>query len=235
MKKLVLAVMAVVLTACTSVPNYRSLANQVVPTNVELVAEITDFFSGVKTVKAYCSGVAVSPTHIITAGHCTKAAQEAEGELRKFLKDGKIMVRLQDGTVVLARIVAETFAEDEDPAKSHDSALLITDEPVLTAVAVIGNSDDLAVGDQVAIVGNSFGQLKHSFTVGVVSYVNRELPGAGVFIQTDALSAPGNSGGPVFDMNGKLIGILVRGGGGISLLVPINLVMKDLMDKVHGK
>jgi len=232
MKKLVLAVMAVVLTGCVTVPNYRALANQVVPTNVELVGTFINPFSGESEVKTYCSGVAVSPTHIITAGHCTSAAKEMNDSLKILLVDGRIQVRLQDDRVVLAKIIMEAFNE-ESQEKSRDIALLIIDEPLLTP-AIVGDSDTLAVGDLVAIVGNSFGDLKHSFTIGVVSYVNRKLT-VGNFIQTDALSAGGNSGGPVFDMEGRLVGILVRGGGGISLMIPINEAVVHIMHGLHQK
>lgn len=239
MKKLMLAVMAVALTACTSLTTgYRSLASIVVPTNIEMVAEKLDYFSGQRSVVTYCSGVAVNPHTIITAGHCTKAAKTASESERTDLTimwDGKVKIRLQNGKTYLATIVKEAFSEGDD--KSRDWAVLQIDEDVLT-YAAIGNSDDLAVGDELAIVGNSYGEMIFTFSTGVVSYINRELKGYGVFIQTTAFAAPGNSGGGVFDMHGRLIGILTRGGGGISFVVPINLMLAELHgldQRTHGQ
>lgn len=238
MKKLMLAVMAVVLTACTSLTTgYRSLASIVVPTNIEMVAEKLDYFSGQRSVITYCSGVAVNSRTIITAGHCTKAAKNAASTERTDLTimwDGKVKIRLQNGQTYLATIVKDSFSEGE---LAQDWAVLKIDEDVLTFVQ-IGNSDDLAVGDELAIVGNSYGEMIFTFSTGVVSYINRELPGYGVFIQTTAFAAPGNSGGGVFDMHGRLVGILTRGGGGISFVVPINLMLAELHDikeSTHGR
>lgn len=223
--------MAVVLTACTTVvaPNYRALAKQVTPTNVELIGDFYNLWTGeTRADAAYCSGVAVGPTKIITAGHCTEAAKEIPVHQGVALFDGKVKVRLSDGRIVLATILVSKFVEGKKEL-SRDVALLEIDTGEVPVVAEIGNSDMVAVGDQIAIVGNTFGELAHSFTIGVVSYVNRVISD-GVFIQTDALSGGGNSGGPVFNMDGEVIGILTRGGGGVSLVIPINEVLLDLAE-----
>lgn len=226
MKKLLATLAVFALVACSTYPNYRSLASKTVPTNVELIGTRYNLYTGeIFEDVAYCSGVAVSPTTIITAGHCTEAAKNIPASMGVLLFDGKIKIRTHDGRILLAEILKSEYAE-KDAKDSRDVALLEIKDGNLR-FAGVGDSDLVQVGDQLAIVGNSFGQLKHSFTIGVVSYVNRELK-EGTFIQTDTLSAPGNSGGPVFDMNGDVVGILTRGGAGISLVIPINLVLKHL-------
>jgi len=92
---------------------------------------------------------------------------------------------------------------------------------------VIGDSDDLSVGEWVVAIGSPFG-LEQTVTAGIVSAKGRVI-GAGPyddFIQTDASINPGNSGGPLIDMDGKVIGIntaIVAGGQGIGFAIPINL------------
>lgn len=236
MKKLLLAVVAAVLTACSTspvVPNYRALANKVVPSNVELVGNFYNLWTGeTRMDAAYCSGVVVSPKRIITAAHCTEAAKTIPAQNGEALFNGKIKVRLYDGRVVLAKILVSNFKETGG-VLARDVALLEVEEGGLKKVAELGDSDSVAVGDQLAIVGNTFGDLKHSFTIGVVSYIHRQLS-VGNFIQTDALSGGGNSGGPVFDMDGKVIGILTRGGGGVSLAIPINEVISQLAEALKN-
>lgn len=224
MKKFVLAVMAVILTACTTtgIPSYRSLAAQVVPTNVELRATLKNYLNDTTEDVTYCSGVIVSPTHILTAGHCTEAAKNIPAEKGQAVWDGKVKIRLIDGTEVYAKIIVSAFKEGDTTESARDVALLMTDQPVLKNIAKIGNSNSVHVGDTIFIVGNSYGDLVYTFSMGVVSYINRELKSYGVFLQTDTFAAPGNSGGPVFDAEGKLIGLLVRGGGGVSFVLPIN-------------
>ena len=75
------------------------------------------------------------------------------------------------------------------------------------AVAPLGNSDDLRVGEWVMAIGNPFG-FDHSVTAGIVSAKGRFIPGNYEdFIQTDASINPGNSGGPLIDLRGNVIGV----------------------------
>ncbi|MBI5379151.1 MAG: trypsin-like peptidase domain-containing protein [Nitrospirae bacterium] len=101
-----------------------------------------------------------------------------------------------------------------------------------------GDSDALEVGDWVVAIGNPFG-LSHTVTAGIVSAKGRVL-GTGPyedFIQTDAAINMGNSGGPLFNLRGEVVGIntaLVSGGQGIGFAIPSNQakeVLNDLRQK----
>ena len=113
--------------------------------------------------------------------------------------------------------------------KSSDIAVLKIEAHSLPAVR-LGNSDQLSVGDYVLAIGAPFG-LEETATAGIVSATARSLPGdSGVpFIQTDAAVNPGNSGGPLFDAGGAVVGInsqiYTNSGGyqGVSFAIPINL------------
>jgi serine protease Do len=113
--------------------------------------------------------------------------------------------------------------------KASDIAVLKIDAHGLPTVR-IGNSDGLGVGDYVLAIGAPFG-LEETATAGIISATGRSLPGDGAvpFIQTDAAVNPGNSGGPLFDSTGAVVGInsqiYTNSGGyqGVSFAVPINL------------
>jgi serine protease Do len=113
--------------------------------------------------------------------------------------------------------------------KASDIAVLKIDAHGLPVVR-LGNSDGLGVGDYVLAIGAPFG-LEETATAGIVSATGRSLPGDGAvpFIQTDAAVNPGNSGGPLFDSSGAVVGInsqiYTNSGGyeGVSFAIPINL------------
>jgi serine protease Do len=116
--------------------------------------------------------------------------------------------------------------------KSSDIAVLKINASGLPSVR-IGNSDKLGVGDYVLAIGEPFG-LEETATAGIVSAKGRSLPGDGYvpFIQTDAAVNPGNSGGPLFDAEGSVVGInaqiYTNSGGyqGVSFAIPINLAVQ---------
>ena len=113
--------------------------------------------------------------------------------------------------------------------RSSDIAVLKIDAHDLPIVH-LGNSDQLAVGDYVMAIGAPFG-LQETATAGIVSAKGRSLPNGSYvsFIQTDAAVNPGNSGGPLFNASGAVVGInseiYTNSGGyqGISFAIPINL------------
>ncbi len=147
---------------------------------------------------------------------------------------GTVTVTTQDGHNYVAKIVGH----DE----KSDIALLKIDAKHDLAVAPLGNSDDLKVGEWVMAIGNPFG-FDHSVTAGIVSAKGRFIPGNYEdFIQTDASINPGNSGGPLIDLRGDVVGvncaIYTRTGisMGIGFAVPIELVKEELPQlKSSGK
>ncbi len=113
-----------------------------------------------------------------------------------------------------------------------DIAVLRIDARDLPTVR-LGDARQLEVGDPVLAIGAPYG-LEQSATQGIVSAKGRSLPGDAVvpFIQTDAAVNPGNSGGPLFDGSGAVVGINAqiysRSGGfqGLSFAIPINVALK---------
>ena len=107
------------------------------------------------------------------------------------------------------------------------------------AVATLGNSDALRVGEWAIAIGNPFG-LDQTVTVGVVSATGRADVGIASyenFIQTDASINPGNSGGPLVNLHGEVIGIntaIVATGQGIGFAIPANMakrITSQLIDR----
>jgi serine protease Do len=123
-----------------------------------------------------------------------------------------------------------------------DVALLSVDVPRLSPLA-LGNSDDLQVGEWLVVLGDPFGD-EVTASVGVVSATGREVAGSLVpgramgfrtFLQTDARVHRGNSGGPVLDTAGQVVGIAVATGdrpGEVSFAIPINRV-KEVVDALR--
>jgi serine protease Do len=102
--------------------------------------------------------------------------------------------------------------------RTNDIAVLKVDAQGLDAVE-IGSSSDLIVGDQVVAIGNPLGELTSTLTVGYVSAKERTVSTDGTIInmiQTDAAINSGNSGGPLFNMKGQVVGITTAKYSGAS-------------------
>jgi serine protease Do len=149
-------------------------------------------------------------------------------------KAEKITVTLTDKREFKAKLIGA----DE----RTDVALLKIDGGNLPVVK-LGKSSNLQVGQWVLAIGSPFG-LDNSVTSGIVSALGRQLPDDSYvpFIQTDAAVNPGNSGGPLFNLDGEVVGInsqiLSRSGGfmGISLAIPIDVALDVTAQlKAHGK
>jgi len=145
-----------------------------------------------------------------------------------------VTVRLTDRREFKAKVVGKD--------KQTDIAVLKIDARGLPTVK-LGRSADANVGEWVAAIGSPFG-FENSVSAGIVSAKGRSLPDASYvnFIQTDVAVNPGNSGGPLFNLAGEVIGInsqiYSRSGGyqGISFAIPIEVALnvKDQLVK-HGK
>ena len=145
-----------------------------------------------------------------------------------------VTVRLTDRREFKAKVVGKD--------KQTDIAVLKIDARSLPTVK-LGRSADANVGEWVAAIGSPFG-FENSVSAGIVSAKGRSLPDASYvnFIQTDVAVNPGNSGGPLFNLAGEVIGInsqiYSRSGGyqGISFAIPIEVALnvKDQLVK-HGK
>ena len=101
---------------------------------------------------------------------------------------------------------------------SNDVALLKVEGDGFPAVT-LGSSDDLIVGDQVAAIGNPLGELTSTLTVGYVSAKERDVSNESTvisMIQTDCAINSGNSGGPLFNMKGEVVGITTAKYSGMS-------------------
>ncbi len=111
------------------------------------------------------------------------------------------------------------------------------------ATVRLGDSDKLEVGEWVVAIGSPFG-LESTATQGIISALGRSLPGDSYvpFIQTDAAVNPGNSGGPLINTQGEVIGInaqiFTQSGGymGLSFAIPINVATRIAEQiKAHGR
>jgi serine protease Do len=145
----------------------------------------------------------------------------------------RIEVRLADGSSLRAQLVGTDEATDLAVIKIEGNNY---------PFAVLGDSDEVRVGEWALAIGNPFG-LDNTVTLGIISARGRQgISGLGSyedFIQTDAAVNPGNSGGPLINTAGEVIGInsaiISRSGGydGIAFAIPANLVkliMKQLVD-----
>lgn len=158
-----------------------------------------------------------SDGYILTNTHVVEDADE-------------ILVKLHDNREFEAEVVGVD--------RPSDVALLRIPAEDLPTVR-FGDSDTLEVGQWVLAIGSPFG-LDYTATQGIVSALNRKLPSDTYtpFIQTDVAVNPGNSGGPLFNVEGEVIGInaqiFSRTGGfmGLSFAVPIN-VARDIAQQLR--
>lgn len=181
--------------------------------------------SGRGQLKSGGSGVVISADgYVLTCDHVT------EGQDR-------VLVGLSDGRTVTGRVVGRDVL--------GDVALLKVSAGELPFVE-LGDSEALAAGDLVVAMGNPFGLARDDHqpaaTLGIVSALHRYMPGKKVYgdaLQIDAAVNPGNSGGPLFDLGGKLVGLngrisirgLARHNVGVGFAIPahqIALILDDL-------
>ncbi|MDO5737661.1 MAG: trypsin-like peptidase domain-containing protein [Eubacteriales bacterium] len=158
------------------------------------------------------------------------------------LKDAKkILVKLEDGVVYVAELVAEDKTTDLAVIKLQDYP---EDKPSLKPVR-LGDSEQLQVGELSVAIGNPTGQLEGTVTAGIISALNRNISIKGLdlpMIQTSAAVNSGNSGGALFNSFGEVIGVITgkissRGQGpsyeGLGFAIPINTAKPVLEDLIR--
>lgn len=163
-------------------------------------------------------------------GHGSLSGQHGGGSGVIWQPDGLIITNAHVArgprpSVILAdgrTLVATVTARDE----RHDLAALTVDATGLPA-AVIGDSDALRVGALVLAVGNPLG-LAGALTTGIVHAALPDGPRGHGWVRADVRLAPGNSGGPLADAAGRVIGINSMIAGGLALAVPSNTVARFL-------
>jgi putative serine protease PepD len=166
---------------------------------------------------------------IVTASHVVSGAT-------------KISVRFKDGTIAKATLVGS------DP--STDTAVIRVSVPASTLTPIaLGDSSSVAPGEGVLAIGSPFGYAE-SITAGIVSAVDRDITAPNNFaipntIQTDAAINHGNSGGPLIDASGRVIGVNVQiatddqssssNNAGVGFAVPSNTVKTVVDDMIAGR
>ena len=209
-----------------------SSGNQMTPSQVYAanVNSVVAISSTVKTSSFYgtSEGTATGSGFILTEdGYVITNYHVVEGAT-------SVSVITHDGVEHPASIVGTVSA--------NDIAVLHVDATDLPAVTV-GSSDDLIIGDMVVAIGNPLGELTSTLTVGYVSAKERTVSTDGTvmnMIQTDAAINSGNSGGPLFNMKGEVVGITTAKYSGssssgasiegIGFAIPMDDVLEELQE-----
>ena len=164
-------------------------------------------------------------------GYIATNAHVVRGDPPKLERASTVYVKFVDGSTVPAKVVGDDL--------NSDVALLKVDPAGLTLTPLaLGSSAKLTVGSPVAAIGSPFGE-SQSLSVGVISATGRDIDSLTAFkignaIQTDAAINHGNSGGPLLDARGQVIGINSQiestggGGEGVGFAVPVDAVRRSL-------
>jgi len=202
---------------------FEQAKRQVVGISTEVTYQ--NFFGMTSSSAVSGSGFIISEDgYIITNYHVIETA---------YLNSLDVRVMLYDGTEYIAGIVG--FDD------GNDVAILKIEAEGLDAVR-FGDSDRLTVGETIYCVGNPLGELAYSMTTGTVSGLDRvikteDVPGGINMFQLDAAVNHGNSGGPVYDSRGEVVGIVTAKSGatdaeGLGFAIPINdasVIAEDVM------
>jgi serine protease Do len=236
-------------------PNYRAIVKQYGPAVVSVAVEGTHkpgpeeaagppdaeddpFFQFFRGIPGFSQRNRRSPQAVPFRGQGSGFIVSADGLIltnAHVVREAKeVTVKLQDRREYRAKVLGQ------DPAT--DVAVLRIEGRNLPVVH-LGDPKQIEVGDPVLAIGAPYG-LEQTATQGIVSAKGRSLPGdtAVPFIQTDAAVNPGNSGGPLFDAAGNVIGINAQiysqtgGYQGLSFAIPIDVALQ-VRDQIvaHGK
>jgi S1-C subfamily serine protease len=215
--------------------NASSSSAAVAPASTDGQMSIAQMYKqeGAGVVRVEHSGGLGSGFVIDTEGHILTNAHVVDGA------QGPISVSFSNNEKVQAKVIGVDNATDVAVLKVDVPASALTVMP-------LGSSSDLQVGAPVVAIGNPFGQ-DRTVTSGIISAMARQIQAPNGFtingaIQTDAAINHGNSGGPLLDMNGKVIGINSQidtggtgnGNVGIGFAIPINLVKQVASQLMNG-
>ena len=178
-------------------------------------------------------------------------AQTPEAPLRDLGQGSGVIISADGFVVTNAHVVANAEEVTVTLTDKREFKAKVIGTDVRTDIAVlkiegtglpkvtVGNSDKLKVGEWVLAIGSPFG-FENTVTAGIVSAKSRETGDLAAFIQTDAAVNPGNSGGPLFNTRGEVIGInsqIFTGTGGylgISFAIPVNTAMDVANQLIKG-
>ena len=198
------------------------IASKVGPATVSILAELSygDINGMAQTAEASGSGFIISADgYIVTNNHVVDGATA-------------VQVVVPGETDPIDAVVVGTDATTDIAVLKIDR----TDLPFVT----LGDSDSLQVGELAVAIGNPFGELAGSVTVGVISALDREISinnSTYNLLQTDASINSGNSGGPLVNSYGEVVGITnakVSEGEGIGFAIPINDIKTVIEDLINN-
>ncbi|MCK4520264.1 trypsin-like peptidase domain-containing protein [Candidatus Parcubacteria bacterium] len=160
-------------------------------------------------------------------------------------KEADYTVFTNDGRSFPAKVLARDPVQDLAIIKIQGNEKLIKEKPFI--MVKLGNSSNLQIGQTVIAIGNALGEFRNTISVGVISGLGRTITASGGglveiledVIQTDAAINKGNSGGPLLNLKGEVIGIntaTVIGAQSIGFAIPVNNAKKDIEQvKAIGK
>jgi len=232
------------LLAAQGVPNYRAIVKQAGPAVVGVTVAGTHKASAEE--QGLPQGMENDPFFKFFRGMPGFQGRGQQGGAVPFKGMGSGFIISADGLILTnAHVVRDAKEVTVKLSDRREFAAKVLGSDTTTDIAVLrinasnlpivrlGDARQLEVGDPVLAIGAPYG-LEQTATQGIVSAKGRSLPGDAVvpFIQTDAAVNPGNSGGPLFDGSGAVVGINAQiysqSGGfqGLSFSIPINVALK---------
>lgn len=190
-------------------------------------------------------GLALTNKHVVADTDADYSALTTEG--KEY--DVEVISRDPVNDLAIIQLHEKTAASDEDKNRKTGEAKKFGDKPENMTVAPLGDSTKLRVGQKVLAIGNARGEYENSVTAGIVSATGREIQASDSqggsaetlsgLIQTDAAINFGNSGGPLINLAGEVIGVntaIDASATGIGFAIPVNQV-KPVIDSVkkHGR
>lgn len=237
------------LAEATPIPSPTPIVVVVTPTSLS-PSVLTEASANQQVAVNVYQRVSPSVVHLDIEGSSSFESGAGSG----FVYDRQGHIITNRHVIARARNIVVTFADDtralaEVVGTDADSDLAVIKVDVADSKLVpveLGDSENLQVGEQAIAIGNPFG-FERTMTMGVISSVGRVVPQESGFsianlIQTDAAVNPGNSGGPLLDLQGQVIGvnsfIFSENGvsSGVGFAIPVNTlkrIVPKLIDDGH--